>query len=44
MWITKTSASPRDLKMTDITKSAIFDLTKFFMLQFEKVWKKDNFE
>ncbi|KAG7392675.1 hypothetical protein PHYPSEUDO_015063 [Phytophthora pseudosyringae] len=44
MWLALASSSPRALKITDVLKSDRVDVTKHFLIQFEKFWKKERYE
>lgn len=44
MWLASSSTSPRAIKITDVLKSNRLDVTKLFLLHFEKFWKKENYE
>ncbi|KAH7479581.1 hypothetical protein PRIC1_008881 [Phytophthora ramorum] len=44
MWLALASTSPRALKITDVLKSDRVDVTKHFLIHFEKYWKKERYE
>ncbi|EGZ28780.1 hypothetical protein PHYSODRAFT_322405 [Phytophthora sojae] len=44
MWLALASSSPRALKITDVLKSDRVDVTKHFLIHFEKYWKKERYE
>ncbi|OWZ23502.1 hypothetical protein PHMEG_0001601 [Phytophthora megakarya] len=44
MWLALTSTAPRDLKISDFLKSDRMDVTKHFLIHFEKFWKKERYE
>lgn len=44
MWLACASSSPRALKITDVLKTDRVDVTKVFLLHFEKFWKKELYE
>lgn len=44
MWLACASNSPRALKITDVLKTDRVDVTKVFLLHFEKLWKKEHYE
>ncbi|DAZ96935.1 TPA: hypothetical protein N0F65_012038 [Lagenidium giganteum] len=44
MWLASASSSPRDLKITDVLKTDRINVTKLFLIHFEKHWKKDQYQ
>ncbi|TMW68504.1 hypothetical protein Poli38472_005972 [Pythium oligandrum] len=44
MWLASSSTSPRSLKITDVLKTDHVDVTKHFLIHFEKFWRKENYE
>ncbi|KAJ0402440.1 hypothetical protein P43SY_000593 [Pythium insidiosum] len=44
MWLASSSMSPRALQITDVLKSDKVDVTKLFLVHFEKFWKKERYD
>ncbi|POM64413.1 Hypothetical protein PHPALM_20061 [Phytophthora palmivora] len=44
MWLALSSTSPRALKIQDVLKSDRIDVTKHFLIHFEKFWKRERYE